>query len=758
MSQDMRENSRLTVPQTNPCACGLARRWRVLAFLLVAIALPQVGRAEPVPLRFNTFSPATNVANMNNELGPGYTSGLTMKFVNVATRDGTTIDARVTAVVHPNTRFAVGSTNRTGRGFVPNYKATITGQPKDDLGFLYDGIDRNAPGVTLTLSFFNGTGALTGTFTEAYIVPDLQLLVYDVDGEPTQAEWFNAFYADGLHSYATGSAAASVAAVPMAAGEGVHFLGCGKDFPETDTSGAVLLRYLNTSSVTLAFGAEQYSEGRNPVFSAIDGSLSLPMTGGFHDPTVVPAPKPPAPKSGLWTASLTYPTRDVLRLDRTMPPEVPVNVPFDYTLKVTNLTEATVHEIVVTESLPASFNLHGCDPEPQRDGSNLHWDVGSLDAGASREFRILGVATTSESLKPCATVTFVGSAGVCADVAVVEPKLSLVATIPEEVLLCDPIPAKLVVANIGSGAIEGVTIVDTLPPGLTTMDGKSELVIDAGTLAAGQSKQFSGSFKAAKTGEYVNSAVAAAKNGMKAEATATLVVRQPVLTITKTGPSRQYIGRPTAYEITVTNEGDAAAADTVVTDAIPAGAQAIQASPAGSVSSSKVVWQLGTLAVGASKTVRVVYTPTGAGVLAQTATASAVCADPVTATAQTAIYGIAAVLLEVVDTDDPVQIGGRTTYLITATNQGSSPATNVRITATVEDAQEIVAVNGPTPVAIQGNVARSTPLANLAPQAKATWQVTVKALKPGDIRFRATMTTAELERDVEETEATQLYE
>jgi hypothetical protein len=176
------------------------------------------------------------------------------------------------------------------------------------------------------------------------------------------------------------------------------------------------------------------------------------------------------------------------------------------------------------------------------------------------------------------------------------------------------------------------------------------------------------------------------------------------------------------------------------------------------VSGSKVVWQLGTLAVSASKKVSITYALTEAGSLAQVATAAAVCADTVAAAAETTVYGIAAVLLEVIDTEDPVQVGGQTTYLITATNQGSSPSTNVQVVATVEDAEEIVEASGPTPVTVEGNTATSAPLATLAPKAKATWQITIKALKPGDVRFRATMTTAELGRSVEETEATQLYE
>ena len=725
-------------------------QWVRVTFLLAAMAAPQLGRAEPVPLRFNTFTPDTNVTNMNNVLGPGYTGGLTMDFLAVATYEGTTIDARVTAVAQPDTEFATGTTNRTARGYIPNYKATTPGQPNADLGFLYASVDGNTPGITLTISFFDGTRDRSGTFSEAYVIPDLRLLVYDVDGEPAQAEWFDTSSADGLYSYATGAAAASVTATPTATG--VRFLGPGKDCSETDTSGAVVLRYRNTSHITLAFGAEQYTDGTNPVFSAIDGDLSLSVTGEFQAPTVAPAPRAVPP-----SAPRVYSADSAIRLDRLAPAEVPLNVPFDYTLKVTNMAQTPLQDVVVLERLPENFQLQSSDPETEKVDGNLSWTVGSLDAKASRELKVSGIATTADNVKPCATVTFVVPP-VCAEITVVEPKLTLTTAASKEVLVSDPIQLQFVVTNQGTGAAEGVQIAGMLPAGLRTLDYQSELVLNVGTLAPGQSRQFGGSLKAARTGEYVTRVVASANGGLKAEATTTTIVRQPVLAITKTGPAKQYIGRPTTYEITVTNMGDAPAANTIVEDTIPQGVQGLQTSPAGAVSGSKVVWQLGTLAVDTSKKVSITYAPMEAGSLAQAATASAVCADTVTATAETTVYGIAAVLLEVIDTDDPVQVGGRTTYIITATNQGSSPSTNVQITVAVEDAQEIVAVSGPTPVTVEGNTARSAPLATLAPKAKATWQITVKALKEGDVRFRATMTTAELGRDVEETEATQLYE
>jgi uncharacterized repeat protein (TIGR01451 family) len=735
----------------NPGRFRFIHQWVRVTFLLAAMTAPQLGYAEPVPLHFDTFSPDTNVTNVNNALGPGYSGGLTMDFLHAATYGGTTIDARVTAVVRPNTEFATGTTNRTARGYIPNYKATAPGQPKGDLGFLYAAVDGATAGITLTLSFFDGTGDRSGKFSQTYVVPDLRLLVYDVDGEPAQAEWFDASNADGLYSYTTGTAATSVTATPTAMG--VHFVGPGKDFPETDTSGAVLLRYHNTSHITLVFGADQHKDGMNPVFSAIDGDVSLPMRGDFQAPKAAPAPRPVPPP-----APRVYSADNAIRLDRLAPAEVPLNAPFEYTLKVTNVSQVPLRDVVVLERLPKNFTLRGCDPETQTVDGNLSWTVGSLDPKASRELKVSGIATTADNVKPCATVTFVAPP-VCADIAVVEPRLTLTATtISKEVLVCDPIELQFVVTNQGTGVAEGIQIVEALPAGLRTLEDKTEWILDVGTLAPGQSRQLTGSLKAVEAGEYVTKAVASTSGGLRAEAATTTTVRRPVLAIAQTGPARQYISRPITYEITVTNTGDAPATNTIVEDTIPEGAHGVQTSPAGAVSGSEVVWQLGTLAINASKKVSITYAPAGVGSVAQGATASAVCADTVTATAMTEVYGIAAVLLEVIDTNDPVQVGGRTTYMITATNQGSSPNTNVQIKVAVEDAEEIVEANGPTPVTVDGNTATSAPLATLAPKAKATWQITVKALKPGDVRFRATMTTAELGRSVEETEATQLYE
>ena len=479
---------------------------------------------------------------------------------------------------------------------------------------------------------------------------------------------------------------------------------------------------------------------------------------------VIPKPAPvkprPVVKSACGASSATgyYPCEGctVAKLEKNMPVEVAMNTKFDYTIKVINPTEVMLNSVVVTENLPDNFKLADTNPKAKSDGGKLTFEIGMLDPGQTKVLTVSGMATSTDCLKSCAAISYI--IPTCASVKVVQPALKLVKTAPASVLLCEAIPVKFVVTNTGSGSAGDVKIEDTLPAGLKTADGKSMIMLNAGTLAAGQSKEFSTTLKAEKTGKYVNKAVASSSTGLKAEASTTTEVRQPVLAISKSGPEQQYLGRPVSYDIKITNKGDASATDTVLTDTIPSGVTAVKASDGGKASGSSVMWNIGTLAAGATRTVSISYTPTAAGTVSNTVKATAVCAEGVSASAKTTISGIAAILLEVVDIEDPIEVGNTETYVITATNQGSAVDTNIKIVCTLEDNEQYVSSSGATRGSVMGNIVTFEPLPSLAPKAKATWRVTVKAVKAGDVRFTAAMNSDQLTRPVQETEATHLYE
>ena len=490
------------------------------------------------------------------------------------------------------------------------------------------------------------------------------------------------------------------------------------------------------------------------------------------DPVVVaprprpkPAPKPepkPAPKPvvaesdcGPYAATNSY-GGGVIRLDKVMPKQVQLNVPFEYNIKVTNLTNTTVNSVAVTENLSKNFKLVSAAPEGRVGSGSITWSFNTIDANSSKVIEVTGIATSTDCLEHCAIVEY--KVPTCTFVTVVEPKLVLTKSAPSVVTICQEIPIKFTVVNNGTGMATGVKVEDKLPAGLVTLTGLDSISVDVGDLKAGEAKAFTVKTKANKTGTFTNKATATANAGLRAASGETkTVVTQPVLTIKKTGPANLYIGRSATYTIVVTNTGDASAANTVITDTIPRDVIDVKASASGNVEGSKVTWQAGSLAPKASKTVTVTYTPTKAGEISNKADAKAVCAQAVSAMAKTAVKGIAALLLEVIDVSDPIEVGSNETYKIVVTNQGTSTATNVMIESMLEGSMQFISASGATAGSHASGTVTFKPLGTLAPKAKATWTVVVKAVKEGDVRFSVKMNSDQLDRDVDETESTKFY-
>jgi len=466
-------------------------------------------------------------------------------------------------------------------------------------------------------------------------------------------------------------------------------------------------------------------------------------------------------ESGSSIVSRTYPWAEcgIVQLDKVMPKEVGLNKPFTYTIKVANLTNTTLTDIIITEDLPDNFKFLSANPAAKEDEDNLlFWEIPTLGPKSVRQITISGQATYIDALKHCTTV-ITPVIPACTTVQVIQPELKLTRTAPEEVLLCDPIQVRYLVTNSGTGYVQNVKIVETLASGLRTTSGRSEVVFDAGTLMTGQSQQFSVELRATKTGEYISNAVANSTTGLRAESGPTrTIVSLPMLAIRKTGPDRQYIGRPVNYEITVTNKSDVAARNTVIEDMIPEGVISVKGTAGAKLLGPKLVWEIGTLEPDTSETVRVSLTPTKAGTLINTATASAYCADAVTSTVRTLVKGIPAILMEVIDIDDPVRVGERATYVIRVKNQGSALATNIRIVCILEDYVRYVSSAGATSGSQEGQTVRFLPLGTLAPKAEVAWRVVVEAVRVGDMRFKAILNMDELSRPVEETESTHLYD
>lgn len=486
-----------------------------------------------------------------------------------------------------------------------------------------------------------------------------------------------------------------------------------------------------------------------------------------------PARKPPAerPPARRLPASVDRPGYAVTRMalpsgerygsavfiEMSAPKEVLAGQEFDHKITLTNLTKKTLSGVVLTETLPKNLKASGTAPQATIAGQVLKWDIGKLGPEQSKSFTIRGAATSTGSVVPCCQVTY-KIPEVCVAIRAVQPALKIVKTAPAEVIQCDPIPIKIVVTNTGTGMAQNVKVTDPLPAGMKTLAGKSAILFEAGTLAPGQSRAFTVQAKASKTGQFVNKATAVADGGLRAESEAvTTVVRLPVLAVTKVGPQFRYVGRPLTYTMTVTNKGDAEARDTVLVDTLPRNAKFVKASAGGQVAAGKVTWKLGSLAPKASKTVSLSLLPGEPGTIRNAVVATAYCAKG-SASAVTEVKGIPAILLECVDLEDPIEVGTKTTYVITVTNQGSAVGTNIAVKCTLPKEQQFVSAVAPAKETVVGQTVTFAPLKSLAPKAKATYRVVVKGVAAGDVRFKASLTSDQMTSPAEETESTHVYE
>ncbi|QNN24817.1 DUF11 domain-containing protein [Planctomycetales bacterium ZRK34] len=447
----------------------------------------------------------------------------------------------------------------------------------------------------------------------------------------------------------------------------------------------------------------------------------------------------------------------VVTLEKFAPGEVSVGETFEYKLVATNKGSLKLMDVVVTDMLPGDFKVESSNPavEGVKEGKGV-WMLGELEPGASKTITVKGSATKPGRLVNCSTVTFTPYA--CVATNVIEPALKLTKKMPSDVLLCERIPATFEITNTGTGTARNVVINDSLPKGLVTEAGDGNIKIVVGDLASGASKRYVVNLKPLDTGKYTNKAMASADGGLKSDASASVAVHEPVLKITKTGPEKMFIGKTITYKIKVTNTGDAPAEMATLEDTLPAGAPFVSATDGGTHAAGKVTWNLGTIAPKASKEVSVSVKADNPGTYKDVAMAKAKCAKAVDASAETMVTGIPAILLEVIDLDDPIQVGNNVVYVITVTNQGSAPGTNIVIENTLEDTMQFVSAAGATAGKNTGKTVKFAPIASLAPKAKAEFRVTVKAVKAGDVRFSTKMTSDQISRPVEETEATNFFE
>lgn len=441
-----------------------------------------------------------------------------------------------------------------------------------------------------------------------------------------------------------------------------------------------------------------------------------------------------------------------LSLRCAMPAEVIAGSNFTYDLEVCNLTSMTLNGVVVTYTLDGARLVSS---DPAATGGNA-FAVGDLAPRQCKTVKITASPSGTGMVRGCASATW--NNALCCATQVVQPALQVVKTVsPSEGTPCDTFTYRIEVTNTGTGAATNVRLTDTLPEGVTS-ENRRELSWDLGRIPAGQTVTRSFQAKAARPGQFSNTARVAADNNLAAESAAVgVVIRQPVLALAKQCPGTLRLGVPANFRITVSNRGEAPATDVVVEDTLPQGATFASASDGGRLEGNRVIWNVGTLAPGASRELTVSANVTGQGSMQNSATARATCAEAVSANCSFSVQGAPDMRTALDDAEGVVLVGGTHVYTYSVGNQGQVPLTGVTVKITLPAGVQFVAAEQGLSPRADGQV-QTYNIGTLAPGQNRRFTFTVRGTQPGEVLVISETSCNELKTPVRDDEITNFIE
>lgn len=438
------------------------------------------------------------------------------------------------------------------------------------------------------------------------------------------------------------------------------------------------------------------------------------------------------------------------------PPMVRLNQPMTCQLVVRNTSGVAVHNVVVRHRPSQGVTYRASEPQPTVDEGDLVWSLGSLAAGQVRRIDLQMVVQVKGPLTCQATVTFSG--GASHQVQVSEPQLKVRLKGPDRVLSGEMVTLLYTVSNPGDGPAEGVKLRTILPEGLEHQHGRA-IEVDLGTLASKESRTLQlvclvRRRRAAVPGDrdgrgWSQLGRRAAAGGHFAEA-------------------RPAHGRPEAAlhrsqgDVRLQGDESGQRGGDERCGARP-GARDLQVS--GHVGQrclrrGDADRHLGgrRSAAGSDAKVALDMVPTAPGNHKVTVLVSS-CGLKTEAETRTLVEGLPALLIEVSDTDDPVEVGAETTYEIRVANTGTKTETNVQVVCTLPEQVDFRSAKGGTNLhhSIEGREVSFEPVAKLAPRADVVYRIQVRGKLAGDVRFRVRVRADGLSEPILREESTRFY-
>ena len=458
----------------------------------------------------------------------------------------------------------------------------------------------------------------------------------------------------------------------------------------------------------------------------------------------------PAPSSGSATGTPS------VHLSWKMHDEINVGQECECSLIVENPSSAAAREVIVEADFPNSVRLLSAEPKPTSSVERLVWEFADLPAGSKTDIRIRLIPSVPGELATSANVRFTGTA--VANFQVEEPLLKVDMQGPESAVIGDPATHMVTVSNPGTGIAHNVVLQASIPEGLKHSKGE-ELSIGVGSLGPGESRSIRLALAAVSGGDHIVLVQAHGDGGLKQRAASRIQVIAPSLDVNIDGPTLRYINRQAKYELTITNNGGAASNNVRVYHELPAGFEFVKASNGGKADSSGkgVTWYVGHLDAGATVSLDVELLAKNIGDFQHHVRVTSDEGIHKEIEMAASVEGSAALVMTFENSDDPVEVGAETTIEARVENRGTKAASNMGISIELPTRVDLIHAEGPATHIAENGLLVFRSLPELAPGESVTYRLRLIGNEPGNLRFRARLTSDSIQQPLIVEELTKFY-
>ncbi len=392
-----------------------------------------------------------------------------------------------------------------------------------------------------------------------------------------------------------------------------------------------------------------------------------------------------------------------LTIEKRAPSEIQVGKVATFTTTVRNQGQVAAQGVEVRDLVPQGTELVGTSPQAEQGPQGeLVWQLGTLKPGSETTVEMQLMPLAEGEIGSVATLHF--EAGASVRTKATRPQVAIDVTAPPRVMVGTEITLRIKISNPGSGAATGVVVTEVVPANLTHPGG-SELELEIGTLKPGESRELELGLKAVRPGPVTNVLDRPWRRQSASRRPGSIRSRGARFEGRHVGAEASLSGADGGLHHFGFQSRNGARQGY---RSFGAAAQGIEIRRGEQRRSVRPGDRVGLLEFGAIAPGRDRHgdpfdacRPSRASCICRSAQrARGNLSDKVDETVF--VEGIAAIMFEVVDVNDPIEVGGETTYEIRVMNQGSKASGNVRLVVLLPAELQAIDADGPTGHAIDG--------------------------------------------------------